>query len=79
MDVLRDDSILIVEDNDIERDFAQAEVTRAGFQRILLARTLPEALEIIDREKPPYVLSDLFFPAGDRADELAEEFLPHYE
>ncbi|WP_205514022.1 sigma-54-dependent transcriptional regulator [Longitalea arenae] len=52
--------ILIVEDQFIEANNLQMILEKAGYLVCSLARSVPVALEIIDREKPDMVLLDIF-------------------
>ena len=46
------EKILIVEDQFIEADFLRLMLTKAGYSVCSIARSVPQALEIIEKEKP---------------------------
>jgi DNA-binding NtrC family response regulator len=52
--------ILIVEDQFIEADNLRAILRKAGYIVCKIARSVPEALQIIDDEKPDLVLLDIY-------------------
>lgn len=56
-------AVLVVEDNDAEREGLAATLRRGGF-RILEATTGDQALEILSAEKPCLILLDLLLPEG---------------
>ena len=72
--------ILIVEDNIAEAIYAQSDVARAGFRDISVSQNLESALNVLEREKYDYILSDLFFPIGNtNKDKYISEIVPLYE
>ncbi|HEY5823895.1 MAG TPA: sigma-54 dependent transcriptional regulator [Cyclobacteriaceae bacterium] len=54
------EKILIVEDQFIEANNLQMILERAGYEVCGIARSVPIALKLIDREKPDLVLLDIF-------------------
>ena len=72
------DKMLIVEDNVAEAIYAQAELAKAGFRNFTAVTSLSEGLE--EMHKYNAVLSDLFFPAGNKPiEQYTQRFLPLYE
>jgi response regulator of citrate/malate metabolism len=71
------EKILIVEDQFVEADYLRMMLTSAGYPVCGIARSVPEAQEIIKREKPKLVLLDIFlkgkFTGIDLAKQLKEE------
>ena len=69
--------ILIVEDQYIEADYLRMMLTTAGYPVCSIARSVPEAQEIIKQENPKLVLLDIFlkgkFTGIDLAKQLKEE------
>lgn len=77
-DNMKQEKILVIEDNVAEAINAQTELARAGFREFTAVQTLSEGLEQIQRYNG--VLSDLFFPAGNTpTKQYSERFLPLYE
>ncbi len=71
--------LLIVEDNVAEAIWAQAEAAKVGLRNFLVAQDLDQALTYLEKE-PKYLVSDLFFPAGNiNVQPYIERFLPIYE
>jgi CheY-like chemotaxis protein len=56
--------ILLVEDNEMNRDMLSRRLTRRGFD-VLLAADGEEALALAERERPDLVLMDLSLPVLD--------------
>lgn len=52
--------LLIVEDQFVEADYLRMMLTKAGYLVCEIARSVPEAREIIETEKPDLVLLDIF-------------------
>jgi len=73
------EKILIVEDQFVEADYVRMMLTSAGYPVCGIARSVPEAQEIIKREKPKLVLLDIFlkgkFTGIDLAKQLKEEHI----
>ncbi len=71
--------LLIVEDNVAEAIYAQTEAARLGLRNFVVAQDLGQAFEMLERD-PKYLVSDLFFPAGNIDVQLyVNRFLPAYE
>ena len=60
-------TILIVEDNEMNRDMLSRRLERAGF-RVLIAVTAGDGIELAKAEKPDLVLMDLSLPDMDGRD-----------
>ncbi|MBN1626720.1 MAG: response regulator [Deltaproteobacteria bacterium] len=60
----RDQLILVVDDSDIIRSLAKAELEKAGFQ-VLTALTGKHALKLIKNHRPDLILSDINMPEMD--------------
>ena len=56
--------VLLVEDNEMNRDMLSRRLARKGFE-VLLAADGEEALEIARRERPELVLMDMNLPVKD--------------
>lgn len=71
------EKILIVEDQFVEADYLRMMLTSAGYPVCGIARSVPEAQEIIKKEKPKLALLDIFlkgkFTGIDLAKQLKEE------
>jgi two-component system response regulator HydG len=69
--------LLIVEDQFIEANNLQMIVERAGYSVCSIARSVPVALEIIEKERPDMVLLDIYLQGPltgiDIAKDLAEK------
>jgi two-component system cell cycle response regulator DivK len=59
-----DGRILLVEDNELNRDMLSRRLSRAGFE-VLLAEDGSRALERIEAERPSLVLLDMNLPVID--------------
>jgi CheY-like chemotaxis protein len=59
-----DGRILLVEDNELNRDMLSRRLSRAGFE-VLLAEDGSRALERIEAERPALVLLDMNLPVID--------------
>jgi len=62
--VLRGVRVLLVDDDDDARDLLTAVLERAGAQ-ILTAASVAEALELVEREGPDVIVSDVGMPYRD--------------
>ncbi|SFQ38113.1 sigma 54-interacting transcriptional regulator [Parafilimonas terrae] len=71
------EKVLIVEDQFMEADYLRMMLTRAGYQITGIAHSVPQAQELIAREKPDIVLLDIFVKGKltgiDLARQLAQE------
>ena len=71
--------ILIVEDQYIEADYLRMMLTTAGYAVCAIARSVPEAQEIIKKEQPRLVLLDIYLKGKltgiDLAKQLKEEHI----
>ncbi|CAN0602884.1 unnamed protein product [Ectocarpus sp. 12 AP-2014] len=56
--------LLLVEDNELNRDMLSRRLRRAGFE-VLLAEDGARALEVADEEKPDLILLDMNLPVLD--------------
>ena len=56
--------ILLVEDNEMNRDMLSRRLVRRGFE-VLLAEDGEEAVAVADRERPDLILMDLSLPVLD--------------
>ncbi|MBS1565068.1 MAG: response regulator, partial [Bacteroidetes bacterium] len=65
--------ILIVEDQYIEADYLRMMLTRAGYPVCGIARSVPEAQEIIKKEHPKLVLLDIFLKGKLTGIDLAKQ------
>ncbi|PZF72712.1 sigma-54-dependent transcriptional regulator [Taibaiella soli] len=63
--------ILIVEDQFIEANNLKLTLKKAGYQVCSIARSVPDALEIIDFERPEIVLLDIFLQGPQTGIDLA--------
>jgi CheY-like chemotaxis protein len=58
------ETLLLVEDNALNRDMLSRRLTRAGF-RTLLAEDGQQALDLLEQERPALVLLDMNLPVVD--------------
>jgi len=65
--------ILIVEDQYIEADYLRMMLTTAGYAVCAIARSVPEAQEIIKKEQPNLVLLDIFLKGKLTGIDLAKQ------
>lgn len=65
--------VLIVEDQFVEADYLRMMLTKAGYTVCDIARSVPEALEIIKTEKPALVLLDIFLKGKLTGIDLAKQ------
>ncbi|MEO5681303.1 MAG: sigma 54-interacting transcriptional regulator [Chitinophagaceae bacterium] len=54
------EKILIVEDQFVEADYLRLMLTKAGYRVCAIARSVPEAMVILQQENPKLVLLDIF-------------------
>src|SRR5882724_4637810 len=73
------EKVLIVEDQFVEADYLRMMLTKAGYPVCGIARSVPEAQEIIKKENPKFVLLDIFLKGKltgiDLAKQLKEEHI----
>lgn len=73
--------ILIVEDQFVEADYLRLMLEQAGYNVIGIARSVVQAQEIIKKERPGFVLLDIFLKGKltgiDLAGKLAEQDIPY--
>jgi two-component system response regulator HydG len=65
--------ILIVEDQFIEANNLQMILEKAGYEVCAIARSVPVALEIVEKEKPDMVLLDIFLQGNLTGIDLARK------
>jgi len=74
------EKILIVEDQFVEADYLRLMLIRAGYIVTGIARSVVQAKEMIKKEKPDFVLLDIFLKGKqtgiDLAKQLSEDNLP---
>jgi DNA-binding NtrC family response regulator len=74
------EKILIVEDKFVEADYLRLMLKKAGHSVTGIAHSVVQAQEMIDKEKPDFVLLDIFLKGKltgiDLAKQLAEENIP---
>ncbi|NMH28629.1 sigma 54-interacting response regulator [Flavobacterium silvaticum] len=63
--------ILIVEDQFVEANHLQLMLKRAGYHVIGIARTVPDAKKMIEKERPGLVLLDIFLSGKETGIDLA--------
>ncbi|MES2112588.1 MAG: sigma-54 dependent transcriptional regulator [Bacteroidota bacterium] len=63
--------LLIVEDQFIEANNLKIILKKAGYAVCTIARSVPEAIQIVDREKPDMVLLDIFLDGPETGIDLA--------
>jgi DNA-binding NtrC family response regulator len=66
------EKILIVEDQFVEADYLRLMLTQAGYSVMEIARSVPKAQEIINRERPDFVLLDIFLKGKQTGIDLAK-------
>jgi formate hydrogenlyase transcriptional activator len=66
------EKILIVEDQFVEADYLRLMLTQAGYSVMEIARSVPKAQEIISRERPDFVLLDIFLKGKQTGIDLAK-------
>jgi len=59
--------IAIIEDNEILRDYISVILQRAGF-RVNTFRDVPHLEEVVDKNMPYIVISDIYLPTGNGVD-----------
>src|SRR4051794_7594592 len=71
------EKVLIVEDQFVEADYLRLMLTKAGYKVCAIARSVPEAQEIIKHEEPKLILLDIFLKGKltgiDPAKQLKED------
>ncbi|UPK68107.1 sigma 54-interacting response regulator [Chitinophaga filiformis] len=67
------EKILIVEDQFVEADYLQLMLTQAGYTIAGIARSVPQAEQIIKTEKPDFVLVDIFLKGKQTGIDLAKQ------
>lgn len=67
------EKILIVEDQFIEADFLRLMLTKAGYSVCGIARSVSQARELIEKEKPGMVLLDIFLKGKLTGIDLARQ------
>jgi len=71
------EKILIVEDQFVEADYLRMMLAKVGYQVTGIAHSVPQARELIDKNRPDLVLLDIFVKGKltgiDLAKQLAEE------
>src|SRR5262245_19408744 len=74
------EKILIVEDLFVEANYLAKTLTKVGYQVIGIARSVSQALELIQQQRPDIVLLDIFVKGKltgiDLAKQLNEENIP---
>jgi len=65
--------LLIVEDQFVEADYLRMMLTKAGYSVCEIARSVPEALEIIKAENPGLILLDIFLKGKLTGIDLAKQ------
>lgn len=65
--------VLIVEDQFVEADYLRMMLVKAGYVVCDIARSVPEALEIIKAENPALVLLDIFLKGKQTGIDLAKQ------
>ncbi|WP_374949644.1 sigma 54-interacting transcriptional regulator [Mucilaginibacter sp.] len=65
--------ILIVEDQFVEADYLRMILTKAGYTVCEIARSVEEAIKIIEKEKPELVLLDIFLKGRLTGIDLAKQ------
>src|SRR6478736_2354919 len=65
--------LLIVEDQFVEADYLRMMLVKAGYTVCEIARSVPEALEIIKTENPGLVLLDIFLKGKLTGIDLAKQ------
>ena len=65
--------LLIVEDQFVEADYLRMMLTKAGYAVCEIARSVAEAIEIIENEKPALVLLDNFLKGKLTGIDLAKQ------
>src|SRR5678815_5939446 len=66
-------NVLIVEDQFVEANDLQLILGKAGYEVCGIARSVPIALELIKKEKPDFVLLDIFLKGNQTGIDLAKQ------
>lgn len=69
------EKVLIVEDQFVEADYLRLMLVQAGYQVTGIARSVPIAQEIIERDKPDFVLVDIFLKGKLTGIDLARQLM----
>ncbi|WP_343672373.1 sigma 54-interacting response regulator [Chitinophaga sp.] len=64
---------MIVEDQFVEADYLRLMLAQAGYSVMEIARSVPKAQEIISRERPDFVLLDIFLKGRQTGIDLAKQ------
>lgn len=67
------EKILIVEDQFVEADYLRLMLTQAGYNVTGIARSVVQALEMMQKEKPDFVLLDIFLKGKQTGIDLAKQ------
>ncbi|MGN7721643.1 sigma 54-interacting transcriptional regulator [Chitinophaga sp. 22620] len=67
------DKVLIVEDQFIEANDLRLMLEKAGYKVCGIARSVPQALELIEKERPGLVLLDIFLKGKQTGIDLAKQ------
>ena len=67
------EKILIVEDQFVEADYLRLMLTQAGYNVTGIARSVVQAVEMMQEEKPDFVLLDIFLKGKQTGIELAKQ------
>ncbi len=67
------ETILIVEDQFVEADYLRILLTKADYRVLHIARSVTQAQEIISKERPDFVLLDIFLKGNKTGIDLAWE------
>ncbi|MEI9918547.1 MAG: sigma 54-interacting transcriptional regulator [Bacteroidota bacterium] len=68
---MKDNKILIVEDQFVEADYLRLLLTNAGYSVCDIARSVAQAEEIIKRQRPDFILLDIFLKGKQTGIDLA--------
>jgi DNA-binding NtrC family response regulator len=67
------EKVLIVEDQFVEADYLRLMLTKAGYEVTGIARSVPQARELITKQRPDFVLLDIFLKGKETGIDLAGE------
>ncbi len=67
------EKVLIVEDQFVEADYVRLMLTKAGYEVTGIARSVPQARELISKQRPDFVLLDIFLKGKETGIDLAGE------
>lgn len=71
MNEMKENKILIVEDQFVEADYLRLLLTNAGYSVCDIARSVAQAEEIIRRQRPDFILLDIFLKGKQTGIDLA--------